>query len=51
MKRNFETVSLPLGAKSQLREIADREHRSMAQQICHWIESDFNQKQEARNAK
>ena len=39
-KRNHTTVSLPTKDLDRLREIAEREHRSMAQQISYWIEQE-----------
>jgi len=39
-KTAFTKVTLPASDLDRLREIAEREHRSMSQQISYWIEQD-----------
>lgn len=39
-KKDFTTVGIKANDLDSLKEIAAREHRSMAQQISYWIEQD-----------
>lgn len=46
-KKPFSTVSIPAGDIDRLREIAEQEHRSMAQQVSYWIDQHSQQKESA----
>lgn len=37
-KKNYSTVTISDADLDRLREIAEQEHRSMAQQVSYWIE-------------
>lgn len=49
-KVKFETVSMPAPEKAILREIAEQECRSMAQQISYWIQQHQFQKSKESHA-